>query len=108
VKTFVTDLVSFPGETPQQKHKTIPPTQKKDETKLPSPPEGQPRSKRENTYQFLKTPFLCLRIVNRFFVFVFENCFREQKQKTVFVVFSLKKCLANCFRKQFYKTENST
>jgi hypothetical protein len=48
------------------------------------------------------------RLVNRFFVFVFENCFREQKQKTVFVVFSLKKCLANCFRKQFYKIENST
>jgi len=26
VKTFVTDLVSFPGETPQQKHKTTSPS----------------------------------------------------------------------------------
>jgi hypothetical protein len=42
-------------------------------------------------------------MANRF-LFVFENCFREQKQKTVFYCFFVKKM----FGKLFLKTENST
>jgi hypothetical protein len=40
-------------------------------------------------------------------VFVFENCFRKQKQKTIFCCFFVKKVFANCFQKQFLKIENN-
>jgi hypothetical protein len=46
-----------------------------------------PRARLANRF-----PFLCLKIV-------FEN----KNKKPFFVVFSLKKCLANCFRKIVFK-----
>jgi hypothetical protein len=48
------------------------------------------------------------RLANRFSVFVFENCFRDKNKKPFLLFFFVKKVFGNCFRKQFYKTENNS
>jgi hypothetical protein len=47
-------------------------------------------------------------LANRFLFLFFKIVFENKNKKPFSVVFSLKKCLANCFRKQFLKTENTT
>jgi hypothetical protein len=43
------------------------------------------------------------RLANRFLFLFLKTISENENRKLFFVVFSLKKCLANCFQKQFLK-----